>query len=170
MCCPLLLLVHGVLEVEIKRLKEEPRGAGTGSAGGGSYAGSVTSGGGNVFSSYAAAAASAAAGPSAWLKTPKNERRTIVVGGFPQDSSRESITAAATTLTAGVVGLEDFYPVGKRPQIFKMLFKSSKFMWGWLKRMKGQRLEWQALRLWHTVEKDQDERLLSKKVSFLLEN
>ena len=41
-------------------------------------------------------------------------------------------------------------------------------MWDWLKRMKGQRLEWQTLRLWHTVEKDQDERLLSKKVSFLL--
>ena len=78
------------------------------------------------------------------------------------------VDKAALELTVGIPGLSDAYSVGKRPQIFKMIFADPKSMWTWLKSMKGKRLMFKGERLWHTVEKDPEERLLAKKVSFLI--
>ena len=100
---------------------------------------------------------------------PKGQRTMVVVGGFPQDGRREDIERAIKTLCKDIPGLRDSYPVGRRPQIFKMEFGESRAMWNWLKSMKGRKLEWEGRRLWHTIEKSQEERLMSKKVGFLLD-
>ena len=106
--------------------------------------------------------------PQSGRRTSRNERKTVVVGGFPRDSSKDLVDKAALELTVGIPGLMDAYSVGKRPQIFKMVFADPKAMWNWLKSMKGKRLRYKEERLWHTVEKDPEERLLAKKVSFLI--
>ena len=100
---------------------------------------------------------------------PKGQRTMVVVGGFPQDGRREDIERAIKTLCKDIPGLRDSYPVGRRPQIFKMEFGESRAMWNWLKSTKGRKLEWEGRRLWHTIEKSQEEMLMSKKVGFLLD-
>ena len=42
-------------------------------------------------------------------------------------------------------------------------------MWDWLKSMKGRKLSYLGKQLWHTIEKPEAERLMSKKVSHLME-
>jgi hypothetical protein len=78
------------------------------------------------------------------------------------------VEEAARALSKDIDGVADSYPVGKRPQIFKMEFLDTRYMWIWLKSMKGNNLKWEGRRLWHTVEKGVGERLLIKKVCFLM--
>jgi hypothetical protein len=64
------------------------------------------------------------------------------------------VEEAARSLTATIPGVQESYPVGKRPQIFKMLFCGPQQMRTWLNSIREPTMEWEGRRLGHTLEED----------------
>ena len=104
---------------------------------------------------------------------PKSQRRIIVVRGFPYDSMSTDIIADLKDITKDVTNLVDITAPGKLSSIGKLIFKDAGAMWNFLKRMKGIKLKSvkfpQAL-LNHSIDQNTDERLLAKKVSYIINN
>eukprot|EP00973_Karenia_brevis_P085580 11872907-Karenia_brevis.AAC.1 len=61
--------------------------------------------------------------------------------------------------------MHDSFCPGKFGSIGIIVFKSSKFMWDFLMDNKGNRFVHNDLQLWHTIEKNKEERSLAKRAS-----
>ena len=96
---------------------------------------------------------------------PVGKRKTIVIGGFEVDTPRDKVELGLNTMMAGTEGIDEMYAGGKYTSVGKVRFHSSDLMWNFLKAWKGRKLQYQGKRMWHQIERNEDERDLSKKCS-----
>lgn len=135
-----------------------------GGSGGSANAPSQTGGGGGQAPYAVGSASGWRSGPP----VPKAQRTVVIVGGFPPEGEREVVERAAAEISAQIPGVQSAFAVGRRPSVFKMRFESASLMWEFMRARRGRRLEFEGRTLWHTVEKDPEERLVAKRVSNLI--
>ena len=115
----------------------------------------------------AASASSVSGNPSdSRTALPIPKRQSIVVGGFERDTDKKVIEARLKIIVAAEQDtVLVYFSLGKVSFCGLIIFKSSKFMWGFLKKHKGHRFMHNESELWHSIEKTKDERELAKRVS-----
>ena len=96
---------------------------------------------------------------------------TVVVGGFPYDSKKDSIEAILRDIKANYVNgddITDFFCPGKRMSFGKLRFRDSEALWRFLRHFKGQKFQHLGALFWHSKEKTRDELQWSKRTSAAL--
>ena len=95
-----------------------------------------------------------------------HKRQSVVVGGFERDTAKEIIEKRLKIITSEVKDtVKETFSLGKVSSVGIIVFSSSKCMWDFLKKYKGQRFSHNDRDLWHSIEKTKEERELCKRVS-----
>jgi len=161
------------LETKLRGMEMSGVSTAGSAANSGTTMGPLSSGPRQVLNPYQAAAA-AAQGihvPAALL--PFNLRKTLVFGGWPADSESQLIKADLD-LFANDPNVVDRTVSGKYNSIGKVTFNTVSNMWVFIKARAGGRLPVPAssafpgTQVWFSIEKSDEEREISKKVSFAL--
>ena len=92
-------------------------------------------------------------------------RKTVTVGGFEVDSTREEITAALKRLTTAEDKITDLFTRGRYTTRGFLTFENSEAMWKFLEKHKGKRFDYKGKTLFHTIEKTPEEQEISRRTS-----
>jgi len=126
-----------------------------------------TSAGLSTCSSFPTIGGTFASAPAGLGKTmgPLSSRTCLVIGGFPQDTMRETIESVVREVAKGVDGVATTWAPSRRGSIGKVHFTSPDRMWDFVKARKGTKLHVHGGEYWFSVEKTADERAMARKVS-----
>ena len=94
-----------------------------------------------------------------------NKRKTIVVGGFNGKAERPDVEQFLKEVVVKDFEGAKVAVYGRLPNVGKLHFPSSDDMWDFLTANKGQKFEFKGNRLWHNINKTNDEQDLSKRTS-----
>ena len=106
-------------------------------------------------------------GRAARTRPPRNERRSIVLGGFPHGTEKAKIESKLKEITQDLgEGVEESFCPGKFGSSLGIsIFRDKKQMWQFLKANKGNKFQHEGKDLFHSIELSSEEMKLGSRVS-----
>ena len=88
----------------------------------------------------------------------------VFVGGFGEDIDAEEVKKCLKSQTSTFGGVEDVVAIGNPSNKGNIIFDHCDDMWGFLRGMKGKKLEFKGKSLFHSIDKSRDEQVVSRRL------